>query len=145
MPLGFGKGIAVRTIPLAKAIVHSIGIAAIAIPLGASGPQAITGFRLNQGAVVVLLLGGNTSTTMHWFVQSDGFHVVTMIDTVQHGSVATDHTDRHSQVRFEAVLGPGQTETISVPEPQRTTIPAVRIQRIGDRLQVILSACERNA
>jgi hypothetical protein len=129
-------------IPLAKVLVRSSGIAVIAITLGAAHPQPSAGFQVNEGEEVVLLLGGDTSASTRWIDRPDGFHVITIVDTVRHNSVAAGNMDRHSLIQFAAVLGPGQTETISVPEPQEATVPTIRIRRVGDGLQVISSACE---
>jgi hypothetical protein len=65
--------------------------------------------------------------------ESDGWHVVTTVDTVigQDGDA-----EKHAVVRFSSVLLPGQSQLISVPfaigEPQQI----LRIRRLGDQIEV---------
>jgi hypothetical protein len=78
-------------------------------------------------------LSPNASAMTYWVGESDGWHVVTTVDTV----IARDsEAETHAVVRFSSVLLPGQSQQISVPvaigEPQKI----LRIQRSGNQIEV---------
>jgi len=78
-------------------------------------------------------LSPNASALTYWVGESDGWHVVTTVDTViARGSEA----ETHAVVRFSSVLLPGQSQQISVPvaigEPQKV----LRIQRSVNQIEV---------
>jgi hypothetical protein len=82
---------------------------------------------------VVTELSANASAITYWVSASDGWLVVTTVDTVfgQDGDA-----EKHAVVRFSAVLLVGQSQQISVPgaigEPQQV----LRIRRLGDHIEV---------
>jgi hypothetical protein len=88
---------------------------------------------VREGQSAVTDLSANASAITYWVSGSDGWHVVTTIDTVieQEGD-----REKHAVVRFSAVLLPGQSQLISVPfamgEPQQV----LRIRRLGDQIEV---------
>ena len=78
-------------------------------------------------------LSPNASALTYWVGESDGWQVVTTVDTV----IARDsEAETHAVVRFSSVLLPGQSQQISVPvaigEPQKI----LRIQRSGNQIEV---------
>jgi len=89
---------------------------------------------LPEGQGVVTALSANSSAITYWVSASDGWHVVTTVDTVF--GLDSD-AESHAVVRFSAVLLPGQCQLISVPgtigEPQQV----LRIRRRGDHIEVL--------
>ena len=87
-----------------------------------------------EGQAVVTELSVNASAITYWVSASDGWHVVTTVDTV---SGLDSDAESHAVVRFSAVLLPGQCQLISVPgtigEPQQV----LRIRRRGDHIEVL--------
>jgi hypothetical protein len=72
--------------------------------------------RLNncerEGQAMITGLSANATAITYWISESDGWRVVTTVDTV------TGHdsdTETHAVVRFSSVLLPGQSQLISVP------------------------------
>jgi hypothetical protein len=65
--------------------------------------------------------------------RSDGWHVVTTVDTVieQNGEA-----EKHAVVRFASVLLPGQSQLISVPFAIGERQQVLRIRRRGDQVEV---------
>jgi hypothetical protein len=61
---------------------------------------------VREGQAVVTELCANASAVTHWVSESDGWHVVTTLDTVigQDGDA-----EKHAVVRFSSVLQPGQS------------------------------------
>src|SRR5258707_833491 len=88
---------------------------------------------VREGHAVTTELGGNASAVSYWVSESDGWHVVTTVDTVIERN---GDAEKHAIVRFSSVLLPGQSQLISVPfaigEPQQV----LRIRRLGDRIEV---------
>jgi hypothetical protein len=80
---------------------------------------------LPQGTAITTDLGGNAS----------GWKVVTTVDTVVGDEAASDQT-RHAVVRFSSLIQPGQSQVISVPGPIGSPPQALRIRRLGDRIEV---------
>ena len=99
-----------------------------------SGPKAAQlDNPLREGQGVTTELSANASAVTYWVSETDGWHVVTTVDTVlgQNGD-----TEKHAVVRFSSVLQPGQSETISVPFAIGEQSQALRIRRIGDQIEV---------
>jgi hypothetical protein len=113
------------------------GLAGILVAIFATAPPQLKADQLNnavrEGHAVTTELGANASAVTYWVAGSDGWRVVTTVDTVigRNGDA-----DTHAVVRFSSVLLPGQSQSISVPfaigEPQQV----LRIRRLGDRIEV---------
>jgi hypothetical protein len=82
---------------------------------------------------VVTQLGANASAMTYWVSESDGWQVVTTVDTVigQDGDA-----EKHAVVRFSSVLLPGQSQLISVPLAIGEQQQVLRIRRLGDQIEV---------
>ena len=78
-------------------------------------------------------LGANAAAITYWVSKSDGWHVVTTVDTVieQNGEA-----EKHAVVRFSSVLLPGQSQLISVPFAIGEQQQVLRIRRQGDRIEI---------
>ena len=78
-------------------------------------------------------LGANAAAITYWVSRSDGWHVVTTVDTVieQNGEA-----EKHAVVRFASVLLPGQSQLISVPFAIGERQQVLRIRRQGDRIEI---------
>jgi len=78
-------------------------------------------------------LGANAAAITYWVSRSDGWHVVTTVDTVieQNGDA-----EKHAVVRFSSVLLPGQSQLISVPLAIGERQQVLRIRRLGDQVEV---------
>jgi hypothetical protein len=88
---------------------------------------------VREGQGVTTELGANAAAITYWVSRSDGWHVVTTVDTV-----VEQHSDaeKHAVVRFSAVLLPGQTQLISVPLAIGGRQQVLRIRRLGDQVEV---------
>jgi len=88
---------------------------------------------VGEGQAVTTELDVNASAITYWVSRSDGWHVVTTVDTVieQNGDA-----ERHAVVRFSSVLLPGQSQLISVPFAIGERQQVLRIRRLGDRIEV---------
>jgi hypothetical protein len=88
---------------------------------------------VREGHAVTTELGGNAAAVTYWVSKSDGWHVVTTVDTVtdRNGSA-----DKHAIVRFTSVLLPGQSQLVSVPSAIGERQQVLRIRRLGDRIEV---------
>jgi hypothetical protein len=98
---------------------------------GASVAQLNDAVREDQAVTIVL--SPNSAAITYWVGESDGWHVVTTVDTVI-GKNGND--EKHSVVRFSSVLLPGQSQLISVPSAMGEQQQALRIRRLGDRIEV---------
>jgi hypothetical protein len=88
---------------------------------------------VRENQAVVTKLGGDATAVSYWTSASDGWHVVTTVDTV----VAADtETEQHLIVRFSATLLPGQEQLVTVPGEVGTDQMALRIRRVGDQIQM---------
>ena len=88
---------------------------------------------VRENQAVVTKLGGGATAVSYWASASDGWHVVTTVDTV----VAADtETEQHLIVRFSATLQPGQEQLVTVPGAIGTERQALRIRRVGDNIQM---------
>jgi hypothetical protein len=92
---------------------------------------------LQQTEASVTDLGGGASALTYWVDRADGRHVVTTVDTVLSDATGRGEV-RHAIVRFAAILLPGQTQTVSVPTPDKTQPHELRISRSGDRIDLSL-------
>src|SRR4051812_21962632 len=85
----------------------------LVLALASSSPQAAPpDSAVREGQAVVTELSANASAITYWVSRSDGWHVVTTVDT----AFGRDSDgEKHAVVRFSAVLLPGQSQLISVP------------------------------
>ena len=90
---------------------------------------------VREGQAVTTKLGPNASAITYWAGGSDGWCVVTTVDTVieQNGEA-----EKHAVVRFTSVLQPGQSQLISVPFAIGEQQQVLRIRRLGDQIEVAL-------
>src|SRR5262249_749556 len=105
------------------------GVAAIAPELRA-GEAANT---VREGQAVVTPLGPDASAVTYWRITSAGWKVVTRVDTVINRDGAAE---QHAVVRFSAALLPRQSQVISVPVAIGEQQPVLRIERVGDHIEV---------
>jgi hypothetical protein len=82
---------------------------------------------------VVTELSANASAITYWVSESDGWHVVTTVDTV---IWRDSDAERHAVVRFSSVLLPGQSQLISVPFPIGGRQQVLCIRHLGDQIEV---------
>lgn len=88
---------------------------------------------VRENQAVVTRLGDGATAVSYWASASDGWHVITTVDTV----VAADtETEQHLIVRFSATLLPGQEQLVTVPGEVGTEQMALRIRRVGDQIQM---------
>src|SRR3982074_3801672 len=86
------------------------GLAGILVAVFATVTPELKAVQLNsavrEGQAVVTELGANASAITYWVSDSDGWHVVTTVDTVigRNGDV-----EKHAVVRFSSALLPGQS------------------------------------
>ena len=97
---------------------------------GAASGQVWPG--LPQATEVTTVLGQNASAVTYWVKQADAWHVVTTVDA----GIGEAAQERHAVVRFTVNLLPGQAQLVSVPGPLGASAPSLRIQRVGDRIEV---------
>jgi hypothetical protein len=87
---------------------------------------------VREGQGMVTKLGPHASAVTYWVSKSDGWHVVTTIDTA-----SDDIADNgHAIVRFSSLLLPGQSQEISVPATIGQHQPVLHIRRAADRIEV---------
>lgn len=92
---------------------------------------------LREGVHTLAPLGERSFAVTRWVAGADGFHVQTIVDTLRPGITDLAAEDRHAIVRLSTVLGPGETQTIAVPEGPRGSAPSsLQVQRIGDRVEL---------
>ena len=88
---------------------------------------------VRENQAVVTELGADATAVSYWASTAEGWYVVTTIDTVINND--TD-AEQHATVRFSASLFEGQEQLISVPGAVGTEQMALRIRRIGDRIEM---------
>ena len=88
---------------------------------------------VREGHAVTTELSGNASAVTYWVSKSDGWHVVTTVDTVIGWN---GDAENHAIVRFSAVLLPGQSQLVSVPFAIGERQQVLRIRRLGDQVEV---------
>jgi hypothetical protein len=113
------------------------GLAGILVAALATVSPELKADQLNsavrEGQAVTTELGANTSAITYWVSRSDGWHLVTTVDTV----IGKDgNAEKHAVVRFSSVLLPGQSQLISVPFAIGERQQVLRIRRLGDRIEV---------
>src|SRR5258708_25772097 len=87
---------------------------------------------VREGHAVTTELGANASAITYWVSKSDGWHVVTTVDTV----IGNDgDAEKHAVVRFWSVLLPGQSQMISLPFAVGKRQQVLRIRRLADRIE----------
>jgi hypothetical protein len=113
------------------------GLAGILVAVFATVTPNVKADQLNnavrEGQGVTTELGANASAITYWVSGSDGWNVVTTVDTVieQNGDA-----EKHAVVRFSSVLLPGQSQLISVPFAVGERQQVLRIRRLGDQIGV---------
>ena len=117
--------------------VKAAGLAGILVVVFASVTPELRAAQLDnavrEGQAVVTELSANASAITYWVGASDGWHVVTTVDTVMRQD---GDADQHAVVRFSSVLLPGQSQLISVPFALGEQQQVLRIRRLGDRIEV---------
>ena len=116
--------------------IKAAGIAGILIAALATVPELKADQPSNavrEGHAVTTELGGNAAAVTYWVSKSDGWHVVTTVDTVTGGN---GEAGKHAIVRFSSVLLPGQSQSISVPFAIGERQQVLRIRRFGDQIEV---------
>ena len=117
--------------------VKAAGLAGILVAVFATVTPDLKADQLNnavrEGQGVTTELGANASAITYWVSRSDGWHVVTTVDTLieQNGDA-----EKHAVVRFSSVLLPGQSQLISVPFATGERQQVLRIRRLGDQIEV---------
>ena len=101
-------------------------VAAFATVASAAQPN----HALPERQPVLTQLGADASAMTFWVNESDGWHVVTIVDTV----IGRD--EKHAVVRFSSVLLPGQSQLVAVPVARGEQQQLLCISRVGDRIQV---------
>jgi hypothetical protein len=93
---------------------------------------------VRENQAVVTQLDANAVAVSYWTGAPDGWHVVTTVSTM----IGTDSndTEQHAVVRFSATLAPGQEQLISVPAAVGERQRALRVRRVGDRIEMALVA-----
>jgi hypothetical protein len=117
--------------------VKAAGLAGILVAVFATVTPELKADQLNnavrEGQAVTTELGANASAITYWVSRSDGWHLVTTVDTV----IGKDgNAEKHAVVRFSSVLLPGQSQLISVPFAIGERQQVLRIRRLGDRIEV---------
>ena len=113
------------------------GLAGILVAVFATVTPELSAAQLDravrEGHAVTTELGANASAITYWVSGSDGWHVVTTVDTVieQNGDAA-----KHAVVHFSSALLPGQAQLISVPLAIGERHQVLRIRRLGDQVEV---------
>jgi hypothetical protein len=117
--------------------VKAAGLAAILVAVIATVTPELKADQPNsavrEGHAVTTELGGNASAITYWVSESDGWHVVTTVDTVIERNA---DAEKHAVVRFSSVLLPGQTQSISVPFAIGERQQVLRIRRLGNQIEV---------
>jgi hypothetical protein len=104
-------------------------LAAVTPELRADQPNG----AVREGHAVTTELSGNAAAITYWVSKSDGWHVVTTVDTVIGGN---GEAEKHAIVRFSSVLLPGQSQLVSVPSAIGARQQVLRIRRLGDQIEV---------
>ena len=115
--------------------IKAAGLAGILIAALATVPELKADQPSNavrEGHAVTTELGGNAAAVTYWVSKSDGWHVVTTVDTV----TGNGEAGKHAIVRFSSVLLPGQSQLVSVPSAIGERRQVLRIHRLGDRIEV---------
>jgi hypothetical protein len=116
--------------------VKAAGLAGILVAVLATAPGLKAGQPSNavrEGHAVTTEFGENAAAVTYWVSKSDGWHVVTTVDTVvdRNGDAG-----KHAIARFSSVLLPGQSQLVSVPSAIGERQQVLRIRRLGDQIDV---------
>jgi hypothetical protein len=118
--------------------VKAAGLAGILMAALVTGTAALSATPpanvVREGQAVVTELDANASAVTYWVNEPDGWHVVTTVDAV---TGQDGESEKHVVVRFAALLLPGQSQLISVPSAAGERQQILRIQRLGDRIEVV--------
>ena len=110
------------------------GVLAVALAAAKPSPSAPEDDRaVREGQAVMTELDANASALTYWVKQSDGWHVVTTVDSVIGRDTAAE---KHAVVRFSSVLLPDQSQLISVPFSIGEQQQVLRIRRRGDQIEI---------
>ena len=113
--------------------ISALGTALAALVAVSQPLWAGAGKTVGENQAITTELGGNAKAVTYWSNQPEGTLVVTTVDTV---SGADTDAERHSIVRLQSMLQPGQVQEISVPFAIGETQPVLRIERIADQVTV---------
>jgi hypothetical protein len=116
-------------------LAKAAGLAGILVAVVATATPELKADQLavREGHAVTTGLGANASAITYWVGRSDGWHVVTTVDTVIERN---GDAEKHALVRFSSVLLPGQSQLISVPFAIGERQEVLRIRRLGDQIEV---------
>lgn len=110
------------------------GVLAVALAAATPAlPAADHDQAVREGQAVVTELDPGASATTYWVKQSDGWHVVTTVDSV---TGRDGDAEKHAVVRFSSLLLPGQSQVISVPFAIGEQQQVLRIRRLGDQIEM---------
>ena len=120
-----------------RKLVKPAGVAGVLIAALVTGSASLlatgTDKGVAEGQAVTTQLGPDASAVSYWVSGSDGWHVVTTVDTV----VGRDSDgEQHAIVRFSATLLPGQAQLVSVPFALGEEQQVLRIRRVEDQIEV---------
>ena len=119
-----------------RSLGSTIRVALTVAVLAATGATVGSAERLDQRATLVTPLGAGSTATTYWVDEPEGFRVFITVDVVQPGA-AGQEDDHHAIVRSSIVLRPGQTQTVSMFDPDGAVPPSViRVRRLGDHVEV---------
>jgi hypothetical protein len=116
--------------------IKAAGLAGILVAVLAAVPELKADQPNNavrEGHAVTTELGGNAAAVTYWVSKSDGWHVVTTVDTV---IGRNGEAEQHAIVRFSSVLLPGQSQLVSVPFAIGERQQVLRIRRLRDQVEV---------
>jgi hypothetical protein len=99
----------------------------------ADDPAAKQYGTIGENQAILTAVGPNTSAVVYWEKQKEVWQVVTTVDVV---TAPDSDAETHAIVRFAAVLLPGQAQLISVPVAIGAQQTVLRIERVGDRIDV---------
>jgi hypothetical protein len=116
--------------------IKAAGLAGILVAAFATVPELKADpftDAVREGQAVTTELSGNASAVTYWVSKSDGWHVVTTVDTV---IGRNGEAEKHAIVRFSSVLLPGQSQLVSVPFALGERQQVLRIRRLGNQVEV---------
>jgi hypothetical protein len=116
--------------------IKAAGLAGILVAVLAAVPELKAdqpNGAVREGHAVTTALSGNAAAVTYWVSKSDGWHVVTTVDTVVGRN---GEAEQHAIVRFSSVLLPGQSQSISVPFAIGERQQVLRIRRLRDQVEV---------
>jgi hypothetical protein len=114
-------------------LIKAAGLAGLLAVVLATASADVKAAQVYEGQAVTTELSPNASAVTYWVGGSDGWHVVTTVDSVF--SLDGD-TEQHAVVRFSSILLPGQSQLISVPVAIGEQQQVLRIRRLGHQIEV---------